>query len=504
MILKELIEKLDYELVCGDIDTDISSITSDSRKVIDGTAFICIKGYQSDGHAYIGKAIENGATALIVMDVPDFEAMEIEPHVAARLTIIQVADTRLALAYMSAAYFGYPAKDMEMIALTGTKGKTTTAHMIKSILEAAGNKVGMIGTVGAFVGDVKYPTNNTTPESYELHSLFRQMKDAGCTHVVMEVSSQALKLHRTAGIHYDYALFLNLSPDHIGPNEHADFNEYRDCKKMLFSQTDKAIVNYDDENWQYMTENVKDVATTSSQGNSEADYYSTDIKNIWRPGFLGVDFKLHGKLEESMELNIPGAFNVENALLAIAFAHESGIKYDDILEGLRTVYVKGRSQLVKGTEDISTFIIDYAHNALSMENILTTLRTYNPKRLICMFGAGGCRARDRRFGMGRVSGKLSDLSVVTMDNPRTEPVADINADIVKGIEEVGGKYIVIEDRREAIHYLIENANKDDIVVFAGKGHEEYIEINNQKFDFSEEQVVKEYVEKKRQENAEQA
>ena len=482
MKLEKLLEKLDYTLDAGSPDTEIASLEYDSRKVGKGSLFVCLTGFRADGHTYIPAAVAAGAAALVV---------EREVDAPVGVTVIRVKDSRYALALLSAAWFGYPAEKMTVIGLTGTKGKTTTAHMVKAILEAAGHKVGMIGTVGAVIGSEKLTTKNTTPESYELHSLFARMVEAGCSHVVMEASSQGFKLHRTAGITFDVGAFLNLSPDHIGEVEHASFEEYRDCKAMLFSQCKRGLVNVDDEHWQAVTANAQCPVTTLSVG-GKADYVASEVAELRQEGFLGSEFSVSGALEERFLLNMPGKFNVSNALAALAAAHMAGVDAAAIAQGLRAVYVKGRTQILD-TPGHYTLLIDYAHNAVSMENLLTLLRSYNPGRLICLFGGGGNRARARRWDMGEMSGKYADLTVLTMDNPRDEEVEAINEDIKIGLAKHNGAYISIPDRGDAIRWVMDNAKEGDIIALIGKGHEEYQEIKGVKHFFSEEQVVREHL-----------
>lgn len=482
MKLEKLLEKLDYTLDAGDLQVEVASLEYDSRKVTKGSLFVCLTGFRTDAHAYIPAAVEAGAAALVV---------EHEVDVPQGVAVIRVKDSRYALALLSAAWFGHPAEKMTVIGLTGTKGKTTTAHMVKAILEAAGHKVGMIGTVGAVIGQEKLTTKNTTPESYELHSLFAKMVEAGCSHAVMEASSQGFKLHRTAGIEFDVGVFLNLSPDHIGEGEHADFEEYRDCKAMLFSQCKQGLVNVDDQHWQAVTAKATcPLATMSMSG--KADYMAADVKELRQEGFLGSEFAVSGKLAGTFLLNMPGKFNVSNALAALAATHLVGVDGDAIAKGLKTVSVKGRTQVLD-TPGHYTMLIDYAHNAVSMENLLTMLRSYNPGRLICLFGGGGNRARARRWDMGESSGKYADLTVLTMDNPRDEEVEAINEDIKIGLAKHNGKYISIPDRGDAIRWVMDNARQGDIIALIGKGHEEYQEIKGVKHFFSEEQVVREHL-----------
>lgn len=481
MKLSTLLADISCDLVSGSKETEITSVAYDSRKVQSGSLFVCVKGFQVDGHAYIPKALEAGAAAILVEDVPKYPIDAV---------VVKVENARKALAYVSATWFGHPAKKMTMIGLTGTKGKTTTTHMIKKILEASGSKVGMIGTIGAFIGDEKIPVKNTTPESYELHSLFDRMLQSGCQYVVMEVSSQALKLDRTAGTEFDYGAFLNLSPDHIGPDEHADFEEYKACKTLMFSQTKTCIANLDGDYWEEVTAPAKRVVTVSRT--QDADYMGSNVDNVWEPSFLGVRFELSGKMKGKIEMNMPGEFNVENALVAIAVTREAGVSSQAIQEGLRTVHVKGRTQLLTEAAHISTFIIDYAHNAISMENLLKMLKSYKPDRLVCLFGGGGNRTVQRRYDMGRISGKYADLTIITMDNPRDEDLNEINKTIIEGLEVHCGAYKVIPDRKDAIHYLMDTCGSGDIAVMIGKGHEEYQEIHGVKYPFSEKRIVAEY------------
>lgn len=485
MKLNELMEQIEYKCLFGTEEAEISSVVYDSRKVEKGSLFVCMKGFRTDGHQYIPKAVELGASAILAQD-------DVDPSVVGEnVTVLQVADTRAALALVAAKWFDYPAKKMTMIGLTGTKGKTTTAHMMKKILEEAGNKVGMIGTLGAYIGEEKIETNNTTPESYELHSLFHKMYEAGCKYVVMEVSSQALKLHRTLGITFDYGVFLNLSPDHISPGEHADFEEYKSCKKLLFKQVKQALINMDDEFGPEFYKETKDAIKLSAE--TDADYMAKNIENLWEKETLGVTFQVCGKMNGQAIISMPGKFNVQNALTAIAIAHMENIPEDVIAAGLKKVFVKGRTQVIGQASDIATFIIDYAHNAISMESLLSMLKAYNPKRLICLFGGGGNKPKQRRYDMGMMAGKYADLTILTEDNPRFESIDDINDDIIVGLNVHQGKYEIIKDRKEAIHHLMDTACPGDIVALIGKGHETYQDVMGKKYYFCEEEIILEYL-----------
>ena len=403
--------------------------------------------------------------------------------------MLKVASARLALALMSAALFDHPARKLVTIGLTVKKGKTTTTYMIKKVLEMAGKKVGLIGTIGAMIGEEHLPSKNTTPESYELHRMFAAMVEAGCEYVVMEVSSQGLKLDRTAGILFDYGIFTNLSPDHIGPAEHASFEEYMECKSLLFRQCRIGIVNADDEHVDGILKgHTCEVKTFSAE--KEADLMASDIGFINEDGKLGMHFKVSGCMDCQAKVHIPGRFSVYNSMVTMLVCHLAGISDEAILEGLSKVQVKGRVEMLPVSKDY-TLIIDYAHNEVSTRSVLTTLMEYHPKRLICVYGGGGNRSKLRRYDMGEVTGEMADLCVLTCDNPRDEEIRDINNDIKVGLARSNGKYIEIDDRKEAIAYCMKNAKPGDMIVLLGKGHEDYQEIKGVKYHFDEREAVAE-------------
>ncbi|MBQ2944457.1 MAG: UDP-N-acetylmuramoyl-L-alanyl-D-glutamate--2,6-diaminopimelate ligase [Ruminococcus sp.] len=478
MKIKDLLSSVEYTLIQGTDTQDVCDVIYDSRKVVGGCAFVCIKGYATDGHKYAADAVEKGATVLIVTDDVD---------VPAEVTVIKVADARVALSAMSTEYFHHPAKELTTIAVTGTKGKTTTVSMIRSILECAGIKTGTIGTLGIIIDNNIFKTNNTTPESYEIQQAMRKMVNMGCKAVVMEVSSIGLKQHRTDNILFDYAVFTNFSHDHIGENEHKDMEEYLSCKALLFKQSKLGLINIDDENY---TELLKDsTCEVETYGFSEdADLTGFGDTLLARAGYIGVHFNTKGVKELSVDVAIPGRFSAYNALAAISVCRHFGVTDEALLKGLDTVKVKGRVETYPVPGNY-TLLIDYAHNAVSMENVLTTLREYKPTRLITMFGAGGNRPKVRRYEMGEVSGKLSDLTVITEDNSRFEDVNDIIADIKVGIDKTDGKYVIVPNRVDAIRYCIENAQDGDIIVLAGKGHEDYQEIKGVKYHLDEREVI---------------
>lgn len=483
MKLDKLLERLQYEVVQGSDGTEVTTLVNDSRKVEEGSVFVCISGAVSDGHKFAADVASKGAAAVVV---------EKDVEVPSDVTVIKVADTRYALALMSAAYFGYPADKLKIIGITGTKGKTTTTYMIRSILEGVGHKVGLIGTIEAIIGDETIPAANTTPESYTIHEYFARMVEAGCDSVVMEVSSQGLMLHRTAGIPFEIGIFTNLGKDHIGPNEHKDFEDYKRCKAMLFKQCRLGIANVDDK---YFPDLFKDATcrVETFGFSKDADLRAEDVELVSRPGYLGVAYHVAGLMDFDVEIDIPGTFSVYNSLTAIAVCRHFGVPVEKIKEALKKAKVKGRIEMIKVSDEF-TLMIDYAHNAMSLESLLTTLKEYHPKRLVCLFGCGGNRSKDRRYEMGEVSGRLADLTIITSDNPRFEEPQAIIDDIKVGIGKTDGKYVEICDRKEAIKYAIQHGQPGDVIVLAGKGHEDYQEIKGVKYPMDERVLIAEVLE----------
>lgn len=480
MTLERLMEKLSYDVVQGSIDIPVTELVFDSRKACKDGVFVCISGAVVDGHSFIDEVVSKGITSIVVekdVTAPD------------GVTIIKVESTRLALACMSAAYFDYPAEKLKTIGITGTKGKTTTSYMVKSILEKTGFKTGLIGTIETIIGDTHIPAVNTTPESYVVQQSFRQMVDAGVECVVMEVSSQGLMLHRVGGFTFDYGIFTNLEPDHIGPNEHKDFEEYLQCKGMLFKQCRVGIVNIDDAHTQKVLEGH--TCQVESFGFAKvADLCAQNVELINRPGFLGVSYQISGKMNMDVAIDVPGKFSVYNSLAAISICRHFGVKDEAIKEALAGIRVKGRVELLPVSKHF-TLMIDYAHNAMSLESLLTTLKAYHPKRLVCLFGCGGNRSKLRRYEMGEVSSKLADLTVITSDNPRDEEPQAIMDDILTGVKKADGEYVMIADRKEAIRYCMVHAKEGDVIVLAGKGHEDYQEIKGKKYHMDERELVAE-------------
>ncbi len=482
MKLLELLEDMEYECLQGEEDREISTLVYDSRKVEKDSVFVCISGAVRDGHDFALEVAKKGASVLLV---------EKEVEVPEHVTVIRVSDTRLALAKASAAYFGHPAKELITIGITGTKGKTTATYMVRSILESSGFKTGLIGTIETIIGDEKIPSANTTPESYVVQESFRKMADAGCKCVVMEVSSQGLMLHRVGGFIFDYGIFTNLEPDHIGPNEHKDLDDYIHCKSLLFKQCRQGIFNADDSHLEQILEGH--TCKVETYGFSEnADIRASKVHLTDKGGTLGVAYHMSGLLSMDVEIDIPGTFSVYNSMTAIAICRHFGVEKEKIFSSLASIRVKGRVEILPVSSKF-TLMIDYAHNAMSLNSLLTTLKEYHPKRLVCLFGCGGNRSRERRFEMGEVSSKLSDLTIVTSDNPRKEEPEAIIEDILTGVRRADGEYITIVDRKEAIRYAIEHAKEGDVIVLAGKGHEDYQEINGKKYHMDEREIVADVV-----------
>lgn len=477
MLLSNILKNIEYECSTSNLNFEISDIVYDSRKIIKNSLFVCLSGCNCDGHKFYSEAIKNGAIAIIAEH--DLNTSDVP--------VIITPNTRKALATMSANFFNNPASEITTIGITGTKGKTTTSYMIKSILEHSGNKVGIIGTIGIEINGEIIKTDNTTPESYEIQKYLRKMVDNGCKYMIMEVSSLGLKWHRTDGFNFNYGIFTNFSSDHIGNNEHENLQEYLECKSLLFQNCDIGLINIDDVNYKQIINNHTCKIITFGFSKN-ADFIASNKLLVSKPNYLGVQFNINGNLNLEVNVNIPGNFSIYNALAAAALCHTINISNKYILQGLNNVKVKGRVESVK-VPGKYTLLIDYAHNAISMENILKTLKEYSPNRLITLFGAGGNRDKNRRYEMGEVSGKLSDISVVTSDNSRFENVEDIISDIKIGISKTNGKYVVIPDRKEAIKYCIENAQDGDIIVLAGKGHEDYQEINGIKHHFDEREII---------------
>ncbi len=473
-------------------DIEVTDVVFDSRKASSETVFVCMRGAQVDSHQFLPDVLEKGCSAIVVEEDSVNLPIDID-EIYEGIAIVRVESSREALAKISAARFSYPARELTVIAVTGTKGKTTTAHMIRSILQCEGIRTGLIGTTGVEYRNKHIETKNTTPESYDLHKYFRSMVEEGCEVVVMEASSQGFKLHRTDGIVFDYAVFTNIEPDHIGPNEHADFEEYKYYKSCIFKQAKLGLINMDAD---YASEIIASAPCKmySFGIDKTSDFTAQSIRHVNSADFVGVEFDVLGMTELDVKLNLPGKYNVYNALAALSVASLMGIKKHSILEALRHVKVDGRVEVVFRNQKMSV-IVDYAHNAMAMENLLSTLREYHPKRLVLVFGCGGNRAKERRYGMGETAARMADFSILTADNSRYEKTEDIIEDIKSTLVPASGKYKEIPDRREAIEYAMTHAEDGDMIAVIGKGHEDYNEVNGVRTHFLDREVIEETAKK---------
>jgi len=486
MKLKEVLIGLEGLKVKGNLEIEVKGIESNSKEVKKNYLFIAIKGFTTDGHQYIQNAIKKGATVVMVEEGCNLKELSIPEEI----TIVMAKNTREALAICSANFYDNPSKKFKLVGVTGTKGKTTTTFMIKEIFEKAGKKVGLIGTIATYLNGKKIKeSDRTTPESLELQREFAQMVEAGVEVVVMEVSSQSLKLHRVDGCEFDIVVFTNFSEDHISPNEHPDMQDYFNSKRKLFEMCKTGIVNADDLYGAKIPKLFPDSNITTYGIDNFANVLAKDITitNSY------VDFKAKvTDKNERIKTGIPGRFSVYNSLAAICVAQKFGISAQVVKEALIEVRVPGRSELVNNKREIP-IMIDYAHSPESLQNILQAVKTYTRGRVICVFGCGGDRDSGKRPQMGEIAGRIADFTFLTSDNPRTEEPQKIIDQIEEGIKKTKGNYKVVVDRTEAIKAAIQMANKKDIVVLAGKGHESYQEINGVKHPYDERMIVKQII-----------
>ena len=485
MKLKHLLCNLPVLEITADPELEIENVYYDSRKVTPGSLFVAVSGFAADGNRFIPMALSKGAVAVVTAKKPEGDV----PY-------ILVASDRMALALLGCNFYGHPAKAMTMIGVTGTNGKTSVTLLLKQVLEKTmGAKVGLIGTMANMVGDEIIPTERTTPESFELQGLFARMRDAGCTHVVMEVSSHAITLERIGGTHFDIAAFTNLTEDHL--DFHKTMDAYCEAKADLFRRCDKAVVNTDDSYAErVLSAAACPVLTTSVK--EDADIRAKDLELLSE----GIRFTaVSGGKEVPVTLPIPGKFTVYNALTVLGIASQLGISLEDSAEALKTAQgVKGRVEVVPTPETPYSVLIDYAHTPDGLENVLSSVKDFCRGRLIALFGCGGDRDPMKRPIMGEIGVKLSDIAIITSDNPRTEDPMAIIEDILKGVKKEHGEYIVMEDRRAAIRYAMDIAKKDDIIVLAGKGHETYQDIGGHKYHLDEREEVAAHLQELRNQN----
>lgn len=482
MKLKELFKDCKYKIINGDLEKEVTEIAYDSRKIKEGNLFVAISGFMTDGHKYIDKAIEQGATSILVEQDINIKDKNI--------TVIKVNNSRQTLATISRAFYNYPDLELTIIGITGTKGKTTTSWTIMKILENDGHKAGCIGTMGVFFNNKHYHTVNTSPESYDVYKYMREMLNDGIKYLVMEVSSQSLKLSRWIDMTFDYAIFTNLSPDHIGENEHKDYEEYATCKSLLFKQCQTGIFNLDDKEYSRMTKNFTNKKYTFGV-NEKADLRLISSKNIIEPGFIGIEMETSGLINDKFKVSMPGNFNAYNMMCALLIGKILGISIESMKKTLKHISVRGRLEPVNISNKFNV-LIDYAYQGIAMENVIKTIREANPKRIVVLFGCGGNRSKQRRYDCGRIASTYADFSILTSDNPRYEDNDDIIKDILSTF--VGDNYVIIPDRKEAIKYGIINSKPGDVLMILGKGHETYQEVKGESIPFDERKIIKEILE----------
>ena len=479
MNLKSILRGIDYKVIQGEVDVDINKINYDSRKVENLDIFVCIKGYATDGHKYIDKAIENGAKVIVIQD-----SVEIKDK---NISVIKCADTRKALALMGSNYYDNPSSKMKIIGITGTNGKTTTAFMIKDILEANNKKVGLIGTIANYIGNEKINTERTTPESLELQELFFNMVNRGVEYCIMEVSSHSLELDRVYGVKFEIGIFTNLTRDHL--DFHKTFENYYKAKFKLFERCRIKVINIDDNYGKQVINDLNDLKADKVYSFSVKDHSKFKAFDE-EMGSRNIKFKLNLEKGEQFILNIPGEYNIYNSLGAIVACFKLGTPVEIIKNGIEKVVVPGRCERVANEYNLPyEIIIDYAHTPDGLDNILKTAKAFTRGKLISLFGCGGDRDKVKRPQMGKISIDVDDITIITSDNPRSEEPMDIIKDIEEGLN--NDKYIVIENRKEAIKKAINIANEGDVIVIAGKGHETYQILKNETIHFDEREVVKE-------------
>lgn len=478
MELLDLLPQVRYRVLQGTVRREAGQVRCDTRELQAGDVFVCVEGYRTDGHLFAREAAARGASALVVRR---------PVRCPAQVTVLQVSDTRWALAAMSAAYWEYPADALQVTGITGTKGKTTTAWMLREIFRQAGRRCGLVGTIETDTGERRFPSDRTTPESCRLMEYFSEMRRAGMTHAVLEVSSQALKLERTACVPFRTGIFTNLGEDHIGPGEHESPAKYRQCKHLLFLQCEVGIGNADDPWYEEMFARTGCRKVTFGTG-AGADYRAVRIRPVRDGEGPGMAFQIAG-YDGEIRLPLPGIFNVYNALAAAAAALDTGVPFADMRAALAGISVPGRMERIRA-DDGRLVYVDYAHNAMSFESALLTLRPCARGRLLTVFGCGGNRARQRRREMGRIAGRLADTVILTSDNPRDEEPEAILRDIAAGVEETSGACLLVPDRREAVRLAVRQCRPGDVLLVAGKGHETYQEIRGARLALDDRELVR--------------
>ena len=482
MELKKILSSLEIKESVNDLNLDITNIHSDSRKIKENGLFVAIDGYLQKGIDFLDSAIENGAIAAIVEDNVDLSKL---PQ---NITYIKVGNTRKALAVTSCNLYDNPSKKFKLIGVTGTKGKTTTTFMIKSLLEAHGLKVGLIGSIAVYIGKEKIEdTDRTTPESIEIQKHFAKMAEENIDVAIIEVSSQAMKLHRVDGCDFDVGVFTNLTEDHISKNEHASMEEYFNCKCMLFDMCKIGFINADDPTVITIKDKNKTCKFKTFGIDNPADIRAEEDTLKITPSYIDFIADINNK-KEQFEVSIPGRFSVYNSLGAISVANEFGVTPDEMRKALKNLKVLGRNELVPNKLGL-TILIDYAHTPSSLESILESVKAYAKGKIICAWGVGGDRDSKKRPIMGEISGRLADYTILMSDQVRTEDPLKILQDIEVGVKKSGGKYTIIVDRTEGIKHALEVATPEDIIVIPGLGHDLYLERNHVKYPYDERKVI---------------
>ena len=468
----------------GQLGVEVEDIVCHSKSAKKGSLFVCVEGMDFDGHLFAKEAVGKGSAVVVCSKPLSFQE---------EITVLKVPDCRKAMAVISSAFYDYPGKKLRLIGVTGTKGKTTVCYMLRDILSRAGMPCGMISTVEIDTGRERHPSRQTTPESLELQKYLWEMVQNGCQAAVIEVSSQALKLSRVYGLTFEVGILTGFSPDHISPKEHLDVEEYRYWKSRLFSQCNMAVVNRDIPCLGQMVQDADCPVFTYGLGD-DADLWAKTCDFVRIPGKLGVEFQTKGRYNVNLVIGLPGRFSVYNALAALQATKAIGVEDEHIQKTLTDVNIPGRQELFFLDYD-KLIVVDYAHNGAALEALLSGLRCYGPKKLTCIFGCGGQRDPDRRKAMGGAAAKYADFSIITADNPRKEPLDDIICDIIKGMENSGHRYKVMKNRQEAIFYGVSHCVPGEIVVVAGKGHEDMQILEHGAIQFDDRQVVRASIEK---------
>lgn len=477
--LSNLLSDIPYTLIQGSLETMVVGIQDNSKEVGTGDLFLAVQGTGVDSHQFIPMALAQGASVIVV---------EREVEISGDVTVIMVPSSREGLALLSRAYFGYPDTKLTTVAITGTCGKTTVSYILRRILEENGDKVGLVGSMGCQVEGATYKTNNTTPSAYDLYRFLRMMVDCGCHYAVIEVSSQGIMMGRVHGLTFDYGIFTNLSVDHIGTNEHANYEEYRHYKSLFFTHCKHGIINADSRDFDYITSKATCPLTTYGIEATQADYLARDLSYLVEASHLATGFTLTGGLSGDFSINMAGKFSAYNALSALVASHLLGVSREKIEQGLRTVSVEGRAEIASYRNGYKV-IIDYAHNLEEITNLIETISHYDYNKMLCVFGCGGNRPKARRYDFGKAIGAFADLCIITEDNPRFESFDEINEEIIRGLAETNGQYTIVKDRKEGIAHAVSLAQDRDIILLVGKGHENYQEICGVKYPWSEKEAL---------------